>query len=170
MEYRLINETTKEEFICNKITDRDSFDYYYTINLPAEESYCVRFIREIPYLMTYDKGIEAKQYRIIATNNPSIDLVNQYDNIKKMVGKIQTYFEGLGVSEEFIAGYTKSQKTHPFSLDDIVEFNKWKLTLRVVKKEDYFLYILPHDETKSLTIEELLNYWNSTRIKTVYFK
>ena len=131
MKYKLINKTTQEEHLCDKVVV-DGFDCYVS-----------------------DK-------KIIATNNP-----NSY--LPKVVDEIDIGFEtyqGLPVrfktnSTQWINGfsfcYNKSQETHPFSEDDMIEFGMYRLQVLGTPYENY-------------STKELLQLWKDQQIKTVYYE
>ena len=67
MKYKLINNKTKEEHLCGKITI-DGFDYYMTY----PEKCCIQ--KEGKTVM--NKGCMERNHceKVIATNNPNIDI------------------------------------------------------------------------------------------------
>ena len=80
------------------------------------------------------------------------------DEVKKLCPCI-----GVDFRVEWINGYNKSQETHPFTEEDMVEFHKWLL------KEQWFYHFKhnefnnPFGEIKST--KELLNLWKEQQPK-----
>ena len=122
MKYRLINKQTNEEHLCDKITI-DGFDYYVNDFISDEVN---GDLTKIPF--------EKLILIAVASNNPNIDIPKVVDGVE-MLGEDETnirilqhktpsqiarqYFDG------FIKGYNKSQETHPFSEEDMIEFGQW---------------------------------------------
>ena len=72
-------------------------------------------------------------------------------------------------------GYNKSQETHPFTEEDMIEFDKWKnekyklLHSEYVDTNDY--YSIPDlKSVKKYTTKELLQLWKEQRTKTLYYE
>ena len=177
--YKLINKQTGEEHICDKVVV-DGWDYYVSdedlgINKPFW-GYCWNWRNKINYfengLSEYARG---RNYlgavggiqKIIATNNPNIDIPKVVDEVE-MLGEDETnirilqhktpsqiarqYFDG------FIQGYNKSQETHPFSEEDVKEI--FKIAQMQKNYGDY----------KPYTFEETIQLWIEQRPKTLYYE
>ena len=96
MKYKLINKTTKEEYICEKVVI-DGWDYYVS---------------------------NAYGNPAIATNYPYHDILNipkVVDEVEILVNKLDTpeNLDQFSFDKGFIDGYNKSQETHPFSMEDV---------------------------------------------------
>ena len=198
MKYKLINKTTAEETLCNKVTI-DGFDYYVgdEIQLGANNVWVATNSRVFKFEL-HMAVIKSNMPRIIiATNNPNIDIPKVVDEVEMLAHKHfakerfnweQENPNGIKSPQSLIehynrtftpifrAGYNKSQETHPNSDDDVIEFSKWK---------DYNFYQHIEDnlyrtmqarpmykvlENKSYTLIELLQLWKEQRIKTIYYE
>lgn len=174
--YKLINTTTKEEHLCDKVTI-DGFDYYVggKIKLHGENLENGKFYIEHTQIKPdrfslFKRDMEDDSFEncflIIATTNPNI-------NIPKVVNEIERLtfqeFKDWSFGEHgpwhtykmFQKGYSKSQETHPNSDEDMIEFVTWV-------KEYKFL-----DGTKSeskYSKTELLQLWKEQQSKKVYYE
>lgn len=128
MKYKLINKTTDEEHLCDKVII-DGFDYYVSDTRITELSANDRYytIVENPRrIVRYSKHIQSKDAVIIATNNPNIDIPKVVDEVERLAKQEHSYNHKsvneisfrLGVE----VGYNKSQETHSFSEEDMIEF------------------------------------------------
>lgn len=189
MKIKLVNKQTKEEHICSKVVI-DGFDYYYIDELiPYNPNGGTNgnfvCLGEIESNKDHNVKLGDKQYispfvknvgdcggcrKLIATNNPSIDLpkiVNEIRNLaqKTFGGKLNkkddkiVYTLTKGYLEGFITGYNKSQESHPFSEEDMIEFSWW-----LVKN----LGMFSCDRTAHFN-KELLQIWKEQRIKIIYY-
>ncbi len=129
--YKLINFVTHEEHLCEKVTI-DEFDYYVG-NTPAKDYEGFYFLKDKIY-HTSKTLLQTGCKKIIATNNPNINLPKLINEIEKL-GEIETnirilrhqvtskaartYFEG------FMNGFEKSRETYQFTENDMIEFAKW---------------------------------------------
>lgn len=170
MKYKLINLKTNEEHLCEKITI-GVFDYYVndeTIK-QGDKWFDGTNIRNDYSLHVID-GFDRK---VIATNNPNI-------NIPQVVGEVEmianTLFEShsknimspqFEMRRMFIEGYNKSQETHSFSEEDMIEFGIWLNTYYVQHSVGCCENIKTHTIHKT---KELIQIWKEQRIKTLYFK
>ena len=157
MKYKLINNITKEEHLCDKITI-EGFDYY------------VR------------KGF------VLVTNNPNIvDIPKVIDEIEYFAKKHSTGYEQI---KGFKKGYNKLQQTHPFNMQDMIEFYEWcnfpiyrasgdlGFNKRVQPQfPDYNTYVIIDEKGCSikpkgvfLTTEELIEIWGNQRTITLYYE
>ena len=137
MKYKLINTKTKEETLCDKVTI-DGFDYYVS---------------------------DAYGKHAIATNNPNIDIPKVVDEVERLAYEYENSFtNGEGNADvDFIAGYNKSQETHPFSDDDMIEFGDW------VRNNPY-IWNYPDKFNDKRTTKELFQLWKEQQLKTVYYE
>ena len=192
MKYKLINSVTKIETLCDKVTI-DGFDYYVSDN-PKGGKYIIWLGKTVEHFpkqgtpqLTYGttiistlySGGHAKDWKeIVATNNPNID-------IPKVVDEFVS-FEGAKDLSSFVRGYNKSQETHPFSEEDIIEFAEW-LIKRLPPQYDcdtttnYIPQVMINDEkqlwtkghgnrTEFYTTKELLQLWKEQKPKIVYYE
>lgn len=171
MKYKLINITTKQETLCDKITI-DEFDYYVSDDKIDVGDWVInnldkgigQTIREISL-----GEIEDKEYsKVIATNKPNIDIPKVVDEVEKLgiknnEIKISTdIFPDAALErrwnfEGFQDGYNKSQETHSFSKEDLKSFGEF------CAEYNYRLF-----GTKSY--EELLQLWQEQQPKKVYYE
>jgi len=125
--YKLININTKEEQLCDKVTAEDGFCYYVSEGEPFAYAYIkhknevikVNRIGETSGAVYHDKGFNYPHecQKVVATNNSNID-------IPMVIDAVQVFAETKvpdGFRTIWKSGYNKSQKTHPFSLDDVKE-------------------------------------------------
>jgi hypothetical protein len=125
MKYKLINKQTNEEHVCSKVTI-DGFDYYVSDNhinkLKPDDAYHTivenprRVVRYTKHIQDTTSGV------IICTNNPNINILKVVDEVEELAEKawgnsLATKGHRIG----FKYGYSKSQETHPFSLNDVKE-------------------------------------------------
>lgn len=150
---------TGEETICSKI-ELDGFDYYVSDEPPKKEGEkCYSdYTKELAFYKL-PHTIQCK--RVIATNNPNID-------IPKIKDEVEFYFNKLSSNPPYtkiknvnaILGYNKAKETYQYTEKDMIEFVTWV-------KEYKFL-----DGTKSeseYTKKELLDIWESQRLTTIYY-
>ena len=134
--YKLINTETKEETLCEKVTI-DGFDYYVSdMNSKRGCFYCYR-----TKSLFKDEGVDINccnaDVKVIATNNPNIDVPRVVDKAELLAKNIyrDNPTDKKGVSykyntdinaprkrKAFVKGYHKSQETHPFGEEDMIEF------------------------------------------------
>lgn len=164
MKIKLINKQTNEEHICSKVVI-DGFDYYVSddeikLNDPITDNYRVWFWRDDCSLLGRKK--------VIATNNPNLDIfqvVDNYKNGKWWAADLNGYDKNCELPtndvevNSFIEGYNKSQESHPFSEEDMIEFSWW-----LVKN----LGMFSCDRTAHFN-KELLQIWKEQRIKIIYY-
>ena len=141
MKYKLINTNTKEEHLCDKVTI-DGFDYYASKETPVENDlvyngeFIVKWTKDDVEDCLYNPGAENYKgcKKVIATTNPNIDIPKVVDKINEVALQaypIYPFYDGDELCDTdtnselrkgFISGYNKSQETHPFSEEDMVEF------------------------------------------------
>ena len=156
--YKLINKTTGEEHICEKVVI-DGFDYY--VNDETVGNYCW-------YINTYTNKLyhsstlkpDENSKKII----PNTDLPKVMDEVEELAEKIiPNLIHKKYVKTGFIGGYNKSQETHSNSDDDMVEFAEWCENLQKDNKEI-------RRNNPSITRKELLHLWKEQRPKTLYYE
>jgi len=126
MKYKLVNNNTKEETLCDKVTI-DGFDYYVSDEKLQIGDYLQRN-NDLPVLYTenfwFDFGVPYK--KVIATNNLNIDIPKAVTDCMLIEKLANTLTSHLTFPEErregIIFGYNKSQATHPFSEEDMIDF------------------------------------------------
>lgn len=176
MKYKLININTNEQHLSDKVII-DGFDYYV-----SDEKINVGdwYIVNSNFLSHYDGhfslGIDCK--KVIATNNQSIDIPKVVDKVERLafdyyeqvkrnyystgqktqLPKSNKEFQAMG--DGFIEGYNKSQETHPFSEQDMIEFAEW-----IVRMDWNELSILYEKSTK-----ELFQLWKEKQTKTLTYE
>ncbi len=181
MKYKLINAKTNEETICDKVAI-DGFDYYASDEkrMLNDFVHLDNTIKEIPdyngnhiiqlldeTLLNCADALNCK--KVIATNNPNIDLPQVVDKVERLAFESMIDykpFEEIDGYKEyarygFIQGYNKSQETHPFSEQDMIEFNEWQKAL-LGTKNDHWLIEKPD--------KELLQLWKQQQPKTLYYE
>jgi len=161
MKYKLINNKTKEEHLCDKVTI-DGFDYYISDRIINEDELFIMG-NELIYnssLLT-EEWCKSPQPKPIATTNPNIDIPKVVDEVEIKVDEILNkelpnftpYHR-----RSFFLGYNKSQETHPFSEEDMKNFGKFCIENNVCKEENrYYQYW------------ELLQLWKEQKPKTLYY-
>jgi len=177
MKIKLINKQTNEEHICSKVVIC-GFDHYYIDELiPYNPNGGTNgnfvCLGEIESNKDHNVKLGDKQYvspfvknvgncggcrKLIATNNPSIDLPKVIDEVEKLA-KLNCPSE-MAFENMFIRGYNKSQESHPFSEEDMIEFSWW-----LVKN----LGMFSCDKTAHFN-KEYLQIWKEQRIKTIYYE
>ena len=186
MKYKLINKTTGEEHICEKVVI-DGWDYYVSNELPQKNNkilcdernhitenpkYKIRTCKSIvnDWIMTFEIDGQGENpnwtKKVIATNNPSIDIPKVVDEVdvlgKTMVNlcleKIKDLTKRFFWKAGFKSGYNKSQETHPFSEEDVKEI--FKIAQMQKNYGDY----------KPYTFEETIQLWKEQRPKTLYYE
>lgn len=167
--YRLINSVTKEEHICDKVTI-DGFDYYLSDEEIQDFDNVIDIVKRIwikmdPCFVKAAKG-QGGSKKIIATNNPNMDLPKVVDEI------LYKWKLGLQASRKsktpnkssmrngFVKGYNKSQETYPFTKEDMVEFSKWMKENDVEKNAEQFFGFSNYD---------MLNFWKEQQPKIIYY-
>lgn len=165
-EYKLINKTTREETICTKVVV-DGFDYYEPIvktkpslndyyivalyDVEMNETIVFEKVKSINEIWINNESVETSRHikncrKILATNNPSIDIgqVIDEDSIDFSL-EIQGYFEDdtfnrtkpvneiriIDYNNGLVEGYNIHAQTHKLSDDEVLEFVKF------VNKKDY---------------------------------
>jgi hypothetical protein len=157
MKYKLINTKTKEETLCDKVTI-EGFDYYVSDELPRNEDYGftkLNTITEIGY------GFEYKLYRtVIATTNPHLDIPKVADEVEILAEKCNEETQSSRMKRVWKAGYNKSQETHPFSEQDMIEFSSFRFNCSIDSSGRFL----------NKNGEELLQLWKEQKPKTLYYE
>lgn len=185
MKYNLINSQTKEEFLCEKVVI-NGFDYYvnddeinqndfYICASSMHHKKCVKRDKNKhsewveDYLGNQDQLKFCK--KIIATNNPNIDIPKVVDEVDAIHDSI---FENNNT--EWKKGYNHSQSTHPNSDEDMelfiefVEANYYPVYLGASQPETVNYWLERNTgNSKEYSRKELLQLWKDRRVKTIYF-
>ena len=199
--YKLINKQTGESHLCDKVTI-DGFDYYVSDEIPEEDDIAtipdyaslvvVGSIDNMPYSephrnwqglfcdTCFDVEAISKFRKVIATNNPNIDIPKVVDEVEILFPTNRKGATWMPSRHEINnqyrqEGYNKSQETHPNSDEDMIEFDKWKnekyklLHGEYVDTNDY--YSIPDlKSVKKYTTKELLKLWKEQKPKSVYYE
>lgn len=172
-EYKLINKSTKEETICTKVVI-DGFDYYVSDDkilndepyISLETNYATD-PKERYVLYYLGVGLNGKNpKKVIATNNPSIDIGQVIDEVVELADKWVFKTNGHKWSNNddtagdnyssFIEGYNTHAKTHTLSDDEVVEFGNTLLNM-------------PNNILELKTVLEHLQLFKEQQIKTIYY-
>ena len=174
MKYKLINKQTGVETLCDKVTI-DEFDYYVSDELPSIGDKSVLQVEGFsPMVLTHFEECESdyKGKKIIASNNP-IDIPNVVNEVEMLANIEYPFaFGGIGNIENtsknhFIKGYNKSQETHPYSEEDMIEFASWCYLNGYSKHQiNDRWYDGEHYIGNS---KELLQLWKEQKIKIIYY-
>ena len=169
--YKLINKQTGEEHICEKVVI-DGWDYYVCdekgqIGDIVIEKYVDGTIglEQIDTLYDIDLLLQKK---VIATNNPSIDIPKVVDEVEILVNKLDTpeNLDQFSFDKGFIDGYNKSQETHSNSDDDMIEFNEWcNKNYEFDNRCNHWFHGNGYYTTK-----ELLQLWKEQKPKILYYE
>jgi hypothetical protein len=162
MKYKLVNNNTEEKTLCDKVTI-DGFDYY-VISIAIGCKYGISKLNEVVEIKI---GYDATLYKgIICSNNPNINIPKVVDevDVKEYIALSvlnQQHWDtstNLPFNHGFIKGYTKSQETHPFSEDDMIEF-----------AEFYFREEFNSTMQDCKSSKELFQLWKEQQPKIVYY-
>lgn len=187
MQYKLINKTTKEETICTKVVI-DGFDYYEPIvkTKPALNDYYVvtlydvemnetlvfEKVKSINEVRINNESVETNRHikncrKILATNNPSIDIGQIIDEVEELADKWVFKTNGHKWSNNddtagdnyssFIEGYNTHSQTQSLSDDEVAEFLEWGNNYIKTNPNCY-------------TYKELLQLFKEQQIKTIYYE
>lgn len=185
MRYKLINNKTKEEHFCGKVII-DGFDYY--VSDKCNDLGGWHIDKEFEILSNVSRfNVVAEMREVIATNNPTIDIpkvvideTQLRDALFVLDGqKIYTAYMKDHNSETALAGflrgckhgYNKSQETHPFSEEDMIEFAEFVATYK--DKNRNYLGQMLHAKSKYDGAErtiDLLELWKSEKDKIVFYE
>lgn len=183
--YKLINNNTKEETICDKVTI-DAFDYYVSNEktLSKNGDY---YLGHPNYDTLFKWGMfgihEGKQVwinKVIATNNSNIDIPKVVDEIERLSEELSKEYSVYETAQDdvyqgIMTGYNKSQESHPFSEKNMIEFADWKddnfyqhitdMLYRPMQGRLMYKII----ENKSYSTKELLQLWKEQQPKVIYY-
>lgn len=161
MKYKLINNKTKEETICEKVVI-DNFDYY--VNNDKITSYYYNPATNNIHIESNPKRLEVvnkhKRLKIIATNNPNIDISKVISEVKTLsleytINKNTQFF----TKHDFENGYRKAKETYHFTVQDMLDFGKYCINNQLCKEENrYYQYW------------ELLQIFKEQQIKTIFYE
>lgn len=164
--YKLINKQTGEEHLCNKITI-GGFDYYVNDNNINDREWYYSHedsdIYQASVSQVFYDGFEGKVQKVIATNNPNIDIPKVVDEVELLAKKATKDVIGHNTTNEhcFNLGYNKSQETHPFNEEDMFEFVEF-VTSNLMKHSD--------NMGRYLGIKKVLQIWKKERPIKVYYE
>lgn len=170
LQYKLINNKTKEETICNKVVIK-GFNYYInndkiSLNDPITDNYRVWFWRDDCSLLGRKK--------VLATNNPNIDINKVINNDEELALSYEMNFsEDDGTANiDFKAGYNKAQEISPFSDDDMINFSEFieNWLNNNISSKSCWVKSGEKLDIDDITTKELLNIWKEQQIKTIYYE
>jgi hypothetical protein len=177
MKFKLINRQTNEEHICVEIVE-NGFTYYLTNVLEVTDGYILNLTRIEKY--SKDDRKYEKYHKVIATNNPNIDIPKVIDKITEVfknhfdIDSTEDFPKTVGdtnIIEYFKEGYNKSQQDFPFNEEDMIEFGDWLIN---VCNSDWELnkncYITGVASITIRNTKELFDIWKSQQIKTIYYE
>ena len=200
--YKLVHAKKQDtEHLCDKVTI-DGFDYYldYSQPIKVDKWYisnqaprlCVK-IKEgkYPYIHLNNKGEEIADFYtwkgvIICSNNPNIDIPKVVNEVEKIADEwflINGYNQfdyihshripdAITTNKLFKTGYNKSQETHPFSEQDMLDFVLWKDENKfsvISTKEDWVSELLEYSGCV-YTTKELLQPWKEQQPKVLFYE
>ena len=200
--YKLVHAKKQDtEHLCDKVTI-DGFDYYldYSQPIKVDKWYisnqaprlCVK-IKEgkYPYIHLNNKGEEIADFYtwkgvIICSNNPNIDIPKVVNEVEKIADEwflINGYNQfdyihshripdAITTNKLFKTGYNKSQETHPFSEQDMLDFVLWKDENKfsvISTKEDWVSELLEYSGCV-YTTKELLQLWKEQQPKVLFYE
>lgn len=179
MNYKLINNQTKEEHLCDKVTI-DGFDYYVSDNQSFIYDNC--FVYDWHNNLIKKSNVEYGTSKfIIATNNPNIDIPKVVDDVEKLAKEwYYSILKRTGIDltpnkrsmNGFVKGYNKSQETHSFSEKDMIDFGIWCLSNVEPDLLGNRWFYCNNDKWGQgfKTKEELLKIWKEQQPKIVYYE
>lgn len=83
--YKLINTKTNEEHLCDKVTI-DGFEYYVSDETPEHGNY-ITYKNQLFIIQNGDNELFHLSKKIIATNNPNIDIPKVVDEVEELALK-----------------------------------------------------------------------------------
>lgn len=162
MQYKLINEKTKEEHICTLVTI-DGFEYYIQKNnnskYPDMFTYYLDIeTNEIEFEGDGDDFINPNWREIIATNNPNINIpkiIDKVSNLSLQLGLNMYIRRNYDFEYGIIIGYNEAKDTYKFTEEDFLNFTEYyKNNVWLMKN----------------TNKEILDIWKEQRIETIYYE
>ena len=180
--YKLKNIKTKEEHLCDKVII-DGFDYYVSDEKYAVGENCIGEDEgglRIHKCVILNNCLAIGCKKVIATNNPNIDVPKVVDEVDQYTMAKEYAIKTKSPNREshrqgFVKGYNKSQETHPFSEEDMIEFAEWcqKPCLEDLRQPNV-VYISSGNfywyKHKKYTPKELLQLWKERNPKKVYYE
>lgn len=174
--YKLISLTTKQETICDKVVV-DGFDYYVSDDFLRIGDYGYWDDADVISQINDSTAVSPKTKKVIATNNPDLDLPKVVDYAHKLAcnASESSVFDtdreiAIGIAG-FYEGYNKSQETHPYSASDMIEFQEWRVEnlFSPMNLQSPILWRSNNRRYKELyTTRELLQIWEEQRHQTIY--
>lgn len=178
--YKLINKKTGQETLCKKVT-KDGLDYYVSDEFLRIDDYGYWEETDIVSKINILTVVLPITKKVIGTNNINIDIPKVMDD--ELTIKVNEHFKDYWKKEDesemkgdeistemmtnmlceisaFMAGYKKSQETHPFSEEDMIEFSKF-----CSKRNNG----LSEKEIESINHFSLLMLWKEQQLKTIYY-
>lgn len=172
MKYLLKKDKEDKGILCEKVTI-DGFDYYVSntkiTELKPDDKYAT-IVENPRRIVFYTKYIHSKDNVVIATNNLNIDIPKVVDEVEKLAYnwlKEKRLKENSIAYTPFKEGYNKSQETHPFSEEDMIEFAWWCLRQDITSRGEG-KYVT--DKGKIVTTKELLQIWKEQQVKIIYYQ
>lgn len=175
--YKLINNRTKEEHLCDKVTI-DGFEYYESSDkikeLKPDDRYAT-IVENPRRIVFYSKHIQDTFSKvIICTNNPNIDIPKVIDEVEKLADEFcDRYFTEKGklISIAYKSGYNESQETHPFSLDDVKEIiNLAREQYWDVDNRGFSSNTEGDWSFKYSTEDEIIQKYQETKVLTIFYE
>ena len=178
--YKLINTKTKEEHLCEKVTI-NGFEYYIVDEEPSLYDTlmgCYYIFKKTLYKRELNHHTGCK--KVIATNNPNIDIPKVVDEVEKFIKKIFYKEDGINFKRSTIGaddlingfkiGYNKSQETYSFSEEDMIEFAEFvaKYSDKNKNYKGEMLYAQSKYDGAERTID-LLQLWKEQQPKIIYY-
>ena len=201
MKVKVINKNINQQFDCEEV-EIDGYKYYIDYFQPIEVGkwyisnqsprLCVK-IKEgkYPYIHLNNKGEEIADFYtwkgvIICSNNPNIDIPKVVNEVEKIADEwflINGYNQfdyihshripdAITTNKLFKTGYNKSQETHPFSEQDMLDFVLWKDENKfsvISTKEDWVSELLEYSGCV-YTTKELLQLWKEQQPKVLFYE
>ena len=183
MKVKIINKNTNQQFDCEEV-EIDGYKYYLYYNTEPKKigQYYINKDNQVDIVKT---GKELGK-PILCSNNPNIEIpkvVDEVDKISEEWFLINGYNQfdyihshrtpdAITASNLFKAGYNKSQETHPFSEQDMLDFVLWKDENKfsvISTKEDWVSELLEYSGCV-YTTKELLQPWQEQQPKIVYYE
>ncbi len=175
MKYLLKNNKTKEETICEKVKI-DGFEYYVENTVPFFNDWLydnldnrIWHLTNLGCLQAYHSQKCNNWSKIIATNNPNIDIpkiINEFENLAEQDADKCEYYKHPNSDngyydhvEGFKAGYNKAKETYQFTEENVLEFALFCAN-----------FALSDEDTEDKTRKELLDIWKEQQIKTIYYE
>jgi hypothetical protein len=173
--YKLINKQTGKEHLCERVV-LDGWDYYVSdekgqVGDIVVEKYVDGTIglEQIDTLNDIDLLLQKK---VIATNNPNIDIPKVVDEVEMWIDETTSILKDehtIKTSKMCLkAGYNKSQQTHPNSDEDMIEFGNWLSKEYNISNGIGWWH--SHESIEDISTKELLQLWKEQKPKTLYYE